>query len=86
MNHPPVPRAVQVRDGEHHSHNGPPQYQTKTFSELQQVLIRHDLVGEAVDRARVHAERGEPDAVTRFRDMRYPLRLTWRQQTLDPMQ
>jgi len=40
----------------------------KTFAELQEILIRNELVGAAAGRGRVHAERGEPDAAARFRD------------------
>ncbi len=37
---------------------GGPHHQTKTFAELQQILIQNDLVGAAAERVRAHAERG----------------------------
>jgi hypothetical protein len=58
LDHPPLPTAVQVGDKEQSpSHAEQPHLQTKTFLELQQILIRNDLVGEAVGRARLHMER-----------------------------
>jgi hypothetical protein len=58
LDHPPLPIAVQVADKEQSpSHAEQPHRQTKTFAELQQILIRHDLVGEAVGTARIHMER-----------------------------
>jgi hypothetical protein len=49
-------------------HSGELHHQAKTFAESQRTLIQNELVGVAAGRARVHAERGEPDALTRFRD------------------
>lgn len=71
MHQPPFPTMVEVGGGEQspaRSHTGEPHHQTKTLAELQEILIRNELVGAAAGRARVHAERGDPDAVTRFRD------------------
>jgi hypothetical protein len=68
---PPLPTVVEVHHEEQstsRSRNGATHHQTKTFAELQRVLIQNELVGAAADRARVHAERGEPDAVTRLRE------------------
>jgi hypothetical protein len=71
MNQTPFPTMVEVCDGEQSTagnHSGVLHHQTKTFAGLQRMLIQNELVGAAAGRARVHAERGEPDAVTRFRD------------------
>jgi hypothetical protein len=71
MDQPPLPTVVEVHHEEQstsRSRSAEPHHQTKTFAELQLVLIQNELVGAAADRARVHAERGEPDAVTRFRE------------------
>lgn len=71
MNQPPFPTVVEVHREEQptsRSRSGEPHHQTKTFAELQRALIQNELVGAAADRARVHAERGEPDAVTRLRE------------------
>jgi hypothetical protein len=71
MHQAPFPTMVEVGGGEQspaRSYAGEPHHQTKSFAELQEILIRNELVGAAVGRRRVHAERGEPDAVTRFRD------------------
>jgi hypothetical protein len=70
VDQPPFPTVVEVCDGGQspwRSLTGGPHHQTKTFAELQQILIQNDLVGAAADRARAHAERGESDAVTRLR-------------------
>jgi hypothetical protein len=69
VDQPPLPTVVQVNDGEHlprHALTGQPHQPTKTFAELQQILIRDELAREAVGGRRVHAEHGEPDAIRRF--------------------
>jgi hypothetical protein len=72
MCQPPLPTVVEVPPQEKQSTARPrsaePHHQTRTFAELQRVLIQNELVGVAPDRARLHAERGAPDAVTRLRE------------------
>jgi hypothetical protein len=59
VDHPALPTAVQTRDEEQvPTPAGRPSPKTKTFAELQQILIRNDLVAEAVGRARMHPDRG----------------------------
>jgi hypothetical protein len=68
---PPGPTVVEIRhDGQStvSARSGAPHHRTKNFAELQRVLIQNELVGAAADRARMHAERGEPDPVTRLHD------------------
>jgi hypothetical protein len=40
------------------SHSAEGHHQTKSFAQLQQILIRDELVGAAADRARSRAESG----------------------------
>jgi hypothetical protein len=71
MDQSPLPTAVEIHHEEQSTSSargGQPHRQTKNFAELQRVLIHNELVGTAADRARMHAERGEPDAVTRLRE------------------
>jgi hypothetical protein len=50
---PPSPTVVELHDDEHSPHHGAePHHPTKTFAELQQILIRDAVVGAAADRAR----------------------------------
>jgi hypothetical protein len=59
MVQPSLPAALQLSDDERSpSPVEQPHHQTKTFAELQQLLIHNDLVGEAAGRARRPAERG----------------------------
>jgi hypothetical protein len=70
MDQPPFPTVVAV-DGRENSptlsHGAESHHQPKTFAQLQQILIRNELVGAAADRSRSRAARGEPDAVMRLR-------------------
>ena len=71
MDQPPRPTVVELHRDEQlssRSQGGEPHHQTKTFAELQRVLIKNDLVGTAAHRARMYAEHGEPDALTRLRE------------------
>jgi hypothetical protein len=55
---PPLPTVVEVSDGAYApslTRTGRVRNQSKTFAELQQVLIRNELVGDAATKARVKA-------------------------------
>ena len=58
MSHPPSPTVVELHDGERSPatcHGAEPHHPTKTFAELQQILVRDAVVGAAADRARAHS-------------------------------
>jgi len=68
---PPFPTVVELHDGERSpatSCGAVPHHPTKTFAELQQILIRHELLGAVADRAWPRAQHDQPDAVSRLRE------------------
>jgi hypothetical protein len=61
MNEHLAPTVVEVHGQESSpalSHSAQGHHQTKSFAQLQQILIRDELVGAAADRARSRAESG----------------------------